>query len=158
MSRDFFASLRKRRREMALRAVLTAVLASGLPPLVVRAEPPAATPAVEGELPAPHLGQNPASGGKNSKDSAGKISKFEARHVRHVCHEKADEKGLKGAERETFMQHCFFGRRNTRAERRECRKKGLAQGLERTALQEFVRECAKDAHPHAKTQDSKAPE
>jgi hypothetical protein len=74
---------------------------------------------------------------------AGNLSKFEARRVRHACHERANEKALKGKEREDFLLHCVFGRSAMRATvRRECRKRGLAKNLERAALREFMHQCA----------------
>jgi len=71
------------------------------------------------------------------------LSKFEARRVRHACHERANEKALKGKEREDFLLGCVFGRSAMRrAARRECRKQGLAKGLEKAPLHDFMHQCA----------------
>ena len=81
---------------------------------------------------------------------AANVSKFEARRFRHACLERANEKALKGAERESYLSRCFFGRAATRGVRRECAKQGAAKGLEKAALHDFVRECVKEQRPHAK--------
>jgi hypothetical protein len=71
------------------------------------------------------------------------LSKFEARRVRHACHERANEKALKGKEREDFLLSCVFGRSAMRrAARRECRRQGLAKGLEKTTLHDFMHQCS----------------
>jgi len=75
------------------------------------------------------------------------VSKFEARRVRHACQERANENALKGKEREEFLMGCIFGRSaTTRAVRRECRKRALAKGLERTALRDFIHQCVEDIY------------
>ena len=80
------------------------------------------------------------------------LSKFEARRVRHACHERANEKALKGKEREEFLLGCVFGRSAMRrTARRECRKQGLAKGLEKAALHDFMHQCA-EAYYAAHTQ------
>ena len=74
---------------------------------------------------------------------AANLSRFEARRVRHACHERANEKALKGKEREEFLLGCVFGRSAMRrTARRECRKQGLAKGLEKGALHDFIHQCA----------------
>ena len=76
---------------------------------------------------------------------APKVSKFEARRIRHACRERANERGVKGAEREAFLSSCFFGRRVTRKERRECVKLAAAQGVaDRAAQREFVSKCVRE--------------
>jgi hypothetical protein len=77
-------------------------------------------------------------------DPKASLSKFEARRIRHTCQEKANERGVKGAEREAFLTKCFFGRSALRSLRRDCAKQGAAKGLEKPALREFVRECVKE--------------
>lgn len=79
-----------------------------------------------------------------AKDSLPRISKFEARQFRHVCQEKANERGLKAGEREAFLTRCFFGRRAQKGARKECKKQGIAKGLDKTTLRDFVRECVKE--------------
>ncbi|HXY58964.1 MAG TPA: hypothetical protein VEH76_10315 [Methylocystis sp.] len=82
---------------------------------------------------------------------APKVSKFEARRIRHACRERANERGVKGAEREAFLSRCFFGRRVTRKERRECAKLAAAQGIgDRTAQREFVNKCVREGRGPAK--------
>jgi hypothetical protein len=81
---------------------------------------------------------------------AANVSKFEARRFRHACLERANEKALRGAERETYLSRCFFGRAATRGARRECAKQGAAKGLEKAALHDFVRECVKEQRAHVK--------
>jgi hypothetical protein len=89
----------------------------------------------------PLLGGPPAA--QNEATPAANLSKFEARRVRHACHERANEKALKGKEREDFLLGCVFGRSAMRrAARRECRKQGLAKGLEKTTLHDFMHQCA----------------
>lgn len=82
---------------------------------------------------------------------APKVSKFEARRIRHACRERANERGVKGAEREAYLSRCFFGRRVTRKERRECVKLAAAQGIaDKTAQREFVSKCVKERHAQTK--------
>jgi len=76
---------------------------------------------------------------------APKVSKFEARRIRHACRERANERGVRGAEREAFLARCFFGRRVTHKERRECVKLAAAQGIvDRAAQREFVNKCVRE--------------
>ncbi len=73
----------------------------------------------------------------------GNLTKFEARRVRHACLERANEKALKGKEREEYLLRCIFGRSAMRrAVRRDCRKQGLARNLDRAALRDFIHQCA----------------
>ena len=82
---------------------------------------------------------------------APKVSKFEARRIRHACRERANEHAFKGPEREAFMSRCFFGRRVTRKERRECVKLASAQGIvDRAAQREFVSKCVRERRGPAK--------
>lgn len=81
---------------------------------------------------------------KSGHDSPGRLSKFEARHIRHHCRDRANERSLKGAERDAFLTKCFFGRASHRTLRRECAQQGEARGLEKAALREFTRECVKE--------------
>ncbi len=83
-----------------------------------------------------------------SKEPLPRISKFEARRFRHACQEKANERGLKGVEREGFLTRCFFGRRAQRGARRECTKQGIAKGLDKAALHDYVRDCLKELRNH----------
>jgi hypothetical protein len=79
-----------------------------------------------------------------TKESLPRISKFEARQFRHACQERANERGLKVGDRESFLTRCFFGRRAQKGVRRECKKQGAAKGLDKTALRDFVRECVRE--------------
>jgi hypothetical protein len=112
---------------------------------------PSSPPAAEAQphpTPAPGATAPPAAvQPRQGPSSAGKpinLSKFEARRVRHHCVEIANVRGFKGAERESFLTRCFFGRAATRAARRECTKQGVAKGLDKAALHDFVRECVKE--------------
>ena len=102
-------------------------------------------PAAQKETATPH------SAPPTTAASTANLSKFEARRVRHACHERANEKALKGKEREDFLLGCIFGRSAMRRTvRRECRKQGLAKGLDRAALHDFMHQCAEAyyaAHP-----------
>ncbi len=91
--------------------------------------------------PSPAKPQPPAPA-KPAKE-APKVSKFEARHMRHACREKANERGLRGSDRDSFLTKCFFGRRAQRSDRRECAKQAAAQGLDKAAQRDFERECLK---------------
>ncbi len=100
---------------------------------------PAAAPAKNG---APPATTNEATG-RITPAPGGNLSKFEARRVRHACQERANDKTLKGKEREDFLLGCIFGRSaQRRAVRRECRKEGVAKGLEKAALHDYIHQCA----------------
>jgi hypothetical protein len=96
----------------------------------------------------------PASASQTAPDSddlnkaktqrAPRVSKFEARRIRHVCRERADERGVKGADREAYLSRCFFGRRITRKERRDCAKLAAAQGGDKAAQRDFLTKCLRD--------------
>ena len=79
-----------------------------------------------------------------ARDAKASVSKFEARRIRHTCQERANERGVKSAEREAFLSRCFFGRSALRGVRRDCAKQGAAKGLDKPALRDFVRECVKE--------------
>ncbi len=111
----------------------------------VAAQQPAATqPATTQNGAAPQSGgaaQHPPPAA--AATSSSNLSKFEARRVRHACLEHANEKTLKGKEREEFLTRCIFGRSAMRRTvRRECRKQGLAKNLDRAALRDFIHQCA----------------
>lgn len=97
-------------------------------------------------LPAPPTARNDAATSHSAQPGNatpnGNLSKFEARRVRHACLERANEKALKGKDREDFLLGCVFGRSAMRrAVRRECRKQGLAKNLDRAALRDFMHQC-----------------
>ncbi len=79
-----------------------------------------------------------------ARDAKASVSKFEARRIRHTCQERANERGVKSAEREAFLTRCFFGRSAQRGVRRDCAKQGAAKSLDKPALHDFVRECVKE--------------
>lgn len=91
-----------------------------------------------------------ASGGGAKSSAPGHLSKFEARRIRHACVGRANEGGLSGSERDAFLAQCYFGRVSHRGQRKECRQQGLAKGLEKTQLRDYIRECVKEKieHPH----------
>ena len=94
-----------------------------------------------------------ASEAKASREGpAPHFSKFEARHIRHICYGRANERGLKGSERAAFLSHCYFGRVSHRAARHACRKEGAAKGLDNAALHDYVRECVRE---RSRTKDQK---
>jgi len=94
--------------------------------------------------PAPAAPPTAANAAKPKRDSAGRLSKFEARRIRQSCRSRANESGLRGTEREAFLSKCFFGRVSHRALRRECAQQGAAKGLAGGPLREFTRECVKE--------------
>jgi len=77
-------------------------------------------------------------------DNPARISKFEARKARHVCRDRANEKGLKGSDRDAFVGRCYFGRLSHAGVRRECVRAGEAKGIAKAALRDFVRDCVKE--------------
>lgn len=85
-----------------------------------------------------------ATSGRNPLATFASLSKFEARRIRHSCQQRANDRTLRGSDREAFLTRCFFGRSAQRHQRRECAKQGAAKGLEKAALHDFIRECAKD--------------
>lgn len=107
------------------------------------ANPSASPPPAAATEPAPNPNPSPPATPKPTLS----VSKFEARRMRHACLERANKEGKKGAEREAFLTRCFFGRA---AHRHQCRKQGLAKGLDKTALHDFVRECVKELRAHQK--------
>jgi hypothetical protein len=106
--------------------------------LLAWAQPLAAQP------PAPTVASDDSARAKTPHEAGVKVSKFEARHIRHACRERANERGVKGLEREAFLSRCFFGRRVGRKERRDCAKLAAAQGLDKTAQRDFIRDCARE--------------
>jgi hypothetical protein len=93
---------------------------------------------------------------KPTHETAGShFSKFEARRIRHACHGRANDKGLKGPERAAFLSHCYFGRVSHRGARQACRKDASAKGLENAALHDFVRECVKERSRQKDQKDQK---
>ncbi|BBU61088.1 hypothetical protein MSC49_10230 [Methylosinus sp. C49] len=104
-------------------------------------KPPAleATPAAP---PAPP----PALAGKSAQPAPARkrLTKFEARRIRHACQGRANERNLVGSEREVFLGRCYFGRVSTRVERQQCRQEAAARGVERASLRVFIRECVRE--------------
>jgi hypothetical protein len=127
-------------------ALLAALLASATAIAQQTPSRPAAAPSAAMESEPLTRPADPAP--VKAKDSLPRISKFEARQFRHVCQEKANERGLKAGEREAFLTRCFFGRRAQKGIRKECRKQGVAKGLDKTVLRDFVRDCVKEQRNH----------
>lgn len=73
-----------------------------------------------------------------------RLSKFEARKIRHACYGRADERGLGGTEREAFVANCYVYRVAHRTERQRCRQEAAAKGIDKSALRDFLRECVKE--------------
>lgn len=73
-----------------------------------------------------------------------RLTKFEARRIRHACHGRANERGLSGPEREGFLSKCYFGRVANRVERQLCRQEAAARGVDKSALRGFLRECVRE--------------
>ncbi len=94
---------------------------------------------------------------KAAHEAAPHFSKLEARRIRHVCYGRANEQGLRGAERSAFLSHCYFGRVSHRGVRHACQKEGSSKGLDRTALRDFVRECVKERTAPKNMKDENAP-
>ncbi len=98
-----------------------------------RAAPPDAAPAVVPNAAKPAHEPGPR-----------RLSKFEARKIRHVCYGRANERGLSGGEREAFLSRCYFGRVSYRVERQQCRQQAAAKGIDKATLRDFMRECVKE--------------
>jgi hypothetical protein len=92
----------------------------------------------------PAAGEQASGASAGNKAAVGHLSKFEARRIRHACVGRANESGMTGSEREAFLAQCYFGRVSHRPQRRECRQQGIAKGLDRTALRDFIRDCVKE--------------
>jgi hypothetical protein len=129
-----------RRTRLALVAFALLLAAFAPPALAANAndKPPAFEPAPA----AP-----PTAAGKSAREPAParkRLSKFEARRIRHACQGRANERGLIGPEREAFLGRCYFGRVSTRVERQQCRQEAAARGVERANLRAFVRDCVRE--------------
>jgi hypothetical protein len=94
---------------------------------------------------------------KGAHEAAPHFSKLEARRIRHLCHGRANEQGIRGAERTAFLSRCYFGRVSHRGVRHACQKEGAAKGLERPALRDFVRECVKERTTQKNQKEESAP-
>jgi len=88
----------------------------------------------------------PALAGKSAQPAQARkrLTKFEARRIRHACQGRANERGLGGPEREAFLGRCYFGRVSTRVERQQCRQEAAARGVERGSLRAYIRDCVRD--------------
>lgn len=85
-----------------------------------------------------------ASAAAKAHKSSRRLTKFEARKIRHACYGGANERVLGGAEREAFLTRCYFGRVSHRVERQHCRQQAAARGVERAAMRDFMRECVRE--------------
>ena len=139
--RRVFGGAARASRLLSWMAGLALLLPGGAPlaqqpsaaPVPVLASPPATQSGATTQ----HAAPSAATG------SSGKLSKFEARRVRHACLERANEKALKGKERDEYLVRCIFGRSAMRRTvRRDCRKQGLAKNLDKAALRDFIHQCA----------------
>jgi len=122
--------------------VLCALLATALAPPASAAnnnndKPPALEPAPAGPPVVGKSAHEPAPARK-------RLTKFEARRIRHACQGRANERSLAGPEREAFLGRCYFGRVSTRVERQQCRQEAAARGVDRTGLRAFIRECVRE--------------
>ncbi|OAI31777.1 hypothetical protein A1351_00025 [Methylosinus sp. R-45379] len=88
----------------------------------------------------------PALAGKSAQPAPvrKRLTKFEARRIRHACQGRANERNLVGPEREAFLGRCYFGRVSTRVERQQCRQEATARGIERASQRAFIQECVRE--------------
>lgn len=122
------------------RATLALICFVAAPALAQPRAPAATAPAPQSRQAGPSQNATAAP----AKATAGRMSKFEARRIRHACREHANERALRGAERDAFMLRCYFGRVSHRGLRKDCAQQGEAKGLDKNALRDFVRDCVKD--------------
>jgi hypothetical protein len=119
--------------------LLSALLAAAAGPAGAASAPPQQT------APAPGRHGTPNVESRISREPpASHLSKFEARRIRHACTGRANERGLKGAERSAFLSRCYFGRISRRSLRQACQKEAMVKGLDRTTQRNFVRECIRE--------------
>ncbi len=128
--------------------LMVLAIAIGAAPVLAQPSPqPSPQPlpqAVPPAAQAPGPGGPPPLAAPGKAFHAGRLSKFEARHIRHFCRDSLKERGLKGGERDAFLMKCYFGRVSQRALRHECRREGEAKGVEKNALRDYTRACVKE--------------
>jgi hypothetical protein len=65
----------------------------------------------------------------------------QARAARAACRDEANAQGLKGGDRRQHIRDCFAAKMPQVAKRMERRKEGMAKGVARPGLRDYVRQC-----------------
>ena len=80
--------------------------------------------------------------------AAERVSKLEARQIRHSCGLRASEHSLRDKEWESFVAQCYARRAARIDEARACRVEREKAGIDEQHRREFMRACvrAKAAH------------
>jgi hypothetical protein len=78
-----------------------------------------------------------------AQESAGRLSKFEARHIRHSCRDEAGKSAMPGGHKE-FMTHCFQMHVSARHFARECKGSAEFKALDKSAKDDFIRACVSE--------------
>jgi hypothetical protein len=75
-----------------------------------------------------------------AQESMGRLSKFEARHIRHSCRDEASKSSTPTGHKD-FMTHCFQMHVSARHFARECKGSAEFKALDKAAKDDFIRAC-----------------
>jgi hypothetical protein len=78
-----------------------------------------------------------------AQEAAGRLSKFEARHIRHSCRDEAS-KSATPTGRKGFMTHCFQMHVSARRFARECKGSAEFKARDKSAKDDFMRACVSE--------------
>ena len=84
----------------------------------------------------------------NAGAASDRVSKLEARQMRHSCGLRANEHGLKDKERDTYLDHCYVSGASHIVEIRACRIERERKGVDEQRRREFMRACVQEKLSH----------
>jgi hypothetical protein len=87
----------------------------------------------------PENAQKAAQGGEKT---GAPLSKFEARRIRHSCHDEASRAGLGNAAKTAALTNCVNTRFAARRAWNECKRKFGVKGGDKKTREEAIRACA----------------
>jgi hypothetical protein len=76
--------------------------------------------------------------------SRGRVSKFEARRMRHACRDQAQRSGVGANGRSAFVSACVRLHIVARHFWGECKRLAAGRGLDKTAAEDFTRACVSE--------------
>jgi hypothetical protein len=78
-----------------------------------------------------------------AQEPAGRLSKFEARHIRHSCRDEVSKSATLAGHKD-FMTHCFQMHVSARHFARECKVSAEFKALDKSAKEDFIRACVSE--------------
>jgi hypothetical protein len=88
------------------------------------------------------IAENAQKAPQGGEKTGANLSKFEARRIRHSCHDEASRAGLANAAKSAALTNCVNTRFAARRAWNECKRKFGVKGGDKKTREEAIRACA----------------